>query len=420
MLQNLLQSLLPVLQNAADAIIPLAILLAFAAKRPGGSAKWIWRGTALGIVGSVIAAALKLASILRDREIFVGWVLALALVAEILVLFFGWLAYRRGYPDEADGLPAWAAFFAPIAIILYRGLDFFLFSSKLILPQAEVAWADLLLQISGALLGLGLAVLTGFAIFRVALALPVRNLFMAAVAGFSVIMAQQTVVVLQVLLVRGVLPMKKWLLAVMIPLINHENWFFLALLAVTLLLPGFLFLQRRPAQAAGLNPAQYRKILAAIRKQLRWGAIAAASVLLVFLLATVGKAYADQKAELSPAVPVQAQKGEVIVPLETVADGRLHRFAYKASNGTIVRFIIVKKGGAAYGVGLDACEICGPTGYYERDNQIVCKLCDVIMNKATIGFKGGCNPVPLEYKITGGRIVIPEPALEKEKKRFGR
>jgi len=122
--------------------------------------------------------------------------------------------------------------------------------------------------------------------------------------------------------------------------------------------------------------------------------------------------------EITPAVPVSAVQGAIAIPLEKVSDGRLHRFSFRASNGTTLRFIIIKKSGSAYGVGLDACDICGPTGYYEREDQVVCKLCDVVMNKATIGFKGGCNPVPLEYKMTAGKLVIPAAALEKEKGRF--
>ena len=35
----------------------------------------------------------------------------------------------------------------------------------------------------------------------------------------------------------------------------------------------------------------------------------------------------------------------------------------------MVRYIGILKGGNSYGVGLDACEICGPTGYYEKDGH---------------------------------------------------
>lgn len=414
----MLQNLLPVLQNAAAAIIPLAMLMAFVMKQPGTLTKWVWRGVSLGMIGALAAAVLRLASVLGNREVFEGWVLVLALAAEILALFCCWRAYMRGYQGKAASIPAWIIFSVPITLILYRGLDFFLLFSRVVLPQGELVWADFLLSLSGIILGLALAMLTGLAVFRVALALSARDLLISATASFTVVMAQQTVVVLQVLLARGILPMKKWLLAMMVPLINHLHWFFFALVAVTMVLPAFLFWQRKPAQAAGLNPAQYRKLLAEARKQLRWGAAAIASLVLVFFLATAGKVYADQKAELSPAVPVLAQKGEISIALDTVADGKLHRYSYTASNGTVMRFIIIKKSGSAYGVGLDACDICGPTGYYERDGQVICKLCDVVMNKATIGFKGGCNPVPITYKVAAGKIVIPAEALEKEKKRF--
>lgn len=60
----------------------------------------------------------------------------------------------------------------------------------------------------------------------------------------------------------------------------------------------------------------------------------------------------------------------------------------------------------AYGVGLDACETCGDAGYYEQDGKIICKRCDVAINLATIGFKGGCNPIPFPYQVDDGAIII--------------
>jgi uncharacterized membrane protein len=83
-----------------------------------------------------------------------------------------------------------------------------------------------------------------------------------------------------------------------------------------------------------------------------------------------------------------------------------------------VRFIVIKKSAAAYGVGLDACYICGSTGYYERRDGVVCRLCDVVMNKSTIGFKGGCNPVPLAYRVRDGALIVSLEDLENEKGRF--
>jgi uncharacterized membrane protein len=109
---------------------------------------------------------------------------------------------------------------------------------------------------------------------------------------------------------------------------------------------------------------------------------------------------------------------EIRIPLEQVEDGHLHRFAWKTSDGTEVRFIVIRKSAAAYGVGLDACDICGNTGYYERREEVICRLCDVVMNKSTIGFKGGCTPVPLADAVREGAMSVLLEDLEKEKGRF--
>ena len=135
-------------------------------------------------------------------------------------------------------------------------------------------------------------------------------------------------------------------------------------------------------------------------------------LVLTILISSVGGWYANKKEQLVPAVAVKAEDGLVQIPLEEVSDGHLHRYAFRASDGTEVRVIIVQKGGSAFGVGLDACEICGPTGYLERDGQIVCRLCDVVMNKATIGLPGGCNPIPVEYRVANGAVQIAGDTLE--------
>lgn len=122
--------------------------------------------------------------------------------------------------------------------------------------------------------------------------------------------------------------------------------------------------------------------------------------------------------ELTASQPYQEENNNIIIPLTDVDDGHLHRFSYNVQ-GHDVRFIVVKKpNSSSYGIGLDACQICGVAGYFERKNDIVCKRCDVVMNKATIGFKGGCNPIPFEYKIKDSKIIIDKKVLEKEKERF--
>jgi len=134
---------------------------------------------------------------------------------------------------------------------------------------------------------------------------------------------------------------------------------------------------------------------------------------------TVVHSHITKPVALTPPQPYQEEGNMIVIPLTDVEDGHLHRFSYIATGGNNVRFIVVKKPkGGSYGIGLDACDICGLAGYYERNDEVVCKRCDVVMNKSTIGFKGGCNPVPFEYEIKDKKIYIDKATLEKEKDRF--
>lgn len=277
---------------------------------------------------------------------------------------------------------------------------------------------DLMIKLAGIFLGVGLALLIALAVFRAAGGLMAGKLLTIITAAFLVVMGQQAMVALQVLLATGILPMIRWLLAIMIPLINHQEWFFYTLLAAVVPLPLITLRCRKRIKEEALNPAGRRKVLAADRSRQRWGVAVALGLSLTVLFSTVGKIYANPEVKLSAATPVTAVEEEIRLPLEAVEDGKLHRFIYTAADGTGVRFIVIKKSGSAYGVGLDACEICGPAGYYQRKGQVVCKNCDVVINISTIGFKGGCNPVPLEYKIAAGNISVQASLLETEKKRF--
>ena len=124
---------------------------------------------------------------------------------------------------------------------------------------------------------------------------------------------------------------------------------------------------------------------------------------------TAVKTSDTQQVELSApeTYTVDEEAGEILVPMANVSDEHLHRFEYTTDKNVNVRWIVVKKpNSASFGVGLDACEVCGNAGYYERSGQVICKRCDVVMNINTIGFKGGCNPIPLAYEVRDGNLVF--------------
>lgn len=419
MLQSILQNLIPAMKNAAMVVIPLVMLLALASKQQGETFKQaIWRGIIWGGIGAAFIATAKLGSKAVKREVFESMVLIVGILSETLLLgIFLWIRKRGATALGEYKLIRIVACTVAATLLLYHGLEFILFPINLFISNGDLINLDFFIKVLGVLLGLILIWLTGLTVFRAAKALRTEIIIKLLSSQIVVILLKQLVVVTQVMMARKIIVVKG-LMGIMGPVINNESWFLYVLLFMTLFLPIALFLQARPEKPEGLNPAQYRKIIITARRKSRWGAAVVLSLLVVFCSSAVGKGYADEKAEIVPAVPVLAEAGQIPIALERVSDGHLHRFSYKASTGEVVRFIVIKKSGSAYGVGLDACEICGPTGYFERDNQVVCTLCDVVMNTATIGFKGGCNPIPVEYKVTDGKIMVDVAGLEKEKNRF--
>lgn len=191
-----------------------------------------------------------------------------------------------------------------------------------------------------------------------------------------------------------------------------------AYLIVVLLAALWLFRTHLKVRGTFATKAQLRKHRWWLRNCRRWAISAAVFVLVGFVFATAVNAYINRPVQLAPAEQYIDDGNQIIIPLTQVEDGHLHRFAYNYK-GHNIRFIVVRKPNSnAYGLGLDACDICGIAGYFERNDNVVCKRCDVVMNKATIGFKGGCNPVPFPYVVKGGKIYIEKAALEKEKDRF--
>lgn len=167
------------------------------------------------------------------------------------------------------------------------------------------------------------------------------------------------------------------------------------------------------------NNAMRRIQKAKFQNNRRWAYSLYLFSLISLLSVTIISYYIYKPVELSPPRPYQTEGNFIVIPLDDIDDGHLHRFSYISKEGNNVRFIAVKKiKGGSYGLGLDACDICGIAGYYERNDDVICKRCDVVMNKATIGFRGGCNPIPFDYEIKNSKIYIDMEVLEKEKDRF--
>jgi uncharacterized membrane protein len=329
----------------------------------------------------------------------------------------------RKAPGAWEALWNWSGPLLAALLLFYTLPTILLYPTEFLLPEQSPFSTDFLFKSLGFLAGLIVVGLCALALYHVGKGIPpsisgVRLSGGILSGALAVNMVSQISTILQFMLARRLIRAPRWLFRLIVQSINYNTVFLYAIMAISLILPAVLFVRSLRPAVSYRNPAELRKIRAGKRGQRRWCVTLAAGYVFSLVTITAVQAWTRQGVKLAPAEAMTIAGTEIIIPLDKVEDGHLHRYNYLAAENIEMRFIVIRKNEAAYGVGLDACDICGPTGYYERKDEVICRLCDVVMNKSTIGLKGGCNPVPLAYTLRSGSIVIELAELEKERGRF--
>lgn len=266
--------------------------------------------------------------------------------------------------------------------------------------------SDMLLRALGFILGAAAAICISLMIRSLRTTSSKIAFKIAIILSMIILLIQHLTSLLQIMQGSILLYIDDFSFSILVWLINNAPLMIMAQICV-FLIPAFVSIVigfKTPV--VGENPAQIRAKRAFKRKSRRSALAALLAAIVVILTLTAGVSLMNIKPTLTPPEPYELHDGVATINFVQISDGHLHRFQYKAKDGTVMRFIIIKKNGGAYGVGLDACENCGDAGYYEKDGKIICRKCDVAINLATIGFKGGCNPIPFPYKAGGGKITI--------------
>ena len=276
--------------------------------------------------------------------------------------------------------------------------------------------AEYLSKVAGYCLGLAMMAALWLSVGFLARQAPPAAAKWFVAAALALIAGQLLLEAGQILAARRLIP--RFWFRVVLWLLERENIFFWLQAALWGALAAALMVRSRLAIPVGANPALRRKARARLRSDFRSGVAVALAMAMVLFTATALRAVSRRGPVIAEPTKIAPRGDRLVMDLEGLSDGNLHRLAYDSPSGTPVRFIVVKKSQRAFGVGLDACDLCGQSGYYQRGDQVVCKLCDVVMNKSTIGFPGGCNPVPLAFELSGGSMIIKTEDLEAEAYRF--
>ena len=335
------------------------------------------------------------------------YIFSISIAALLLLILVDAGPVRRGLGKKAAPAITVCAAILAFLQVFYIFPDVVAYPYTIVLGGDSVFSTGFLYRIIGLVIGLLLMVVLAFSSYLVVTRISLSAAGLLLKIAFGIMGIQQATKILQTLISTRVISSKE-LFQVVKFTYNHQNMFSYGILLTVVFLPIVLWIRSFHVNEPYENPAEHRKIRAKWRSIRRWSAALLVAIVFAVLNITVVKSYANRPVELSPTEECELRGDSLYVTFDQVADGHLHRFAYTTENGIAVRFIIIKKpNSSAYGIGLDACDICGETGYYERKGQVVCNRCDVVMNINTIGFKGGCNPKVISYSLEDGNIVVP-------------
>ena len=358
------------------------------------SAYWRLAGFVVGFAGAVVFAALRATAVITQRT-FVNYPTL-------------WCCVILDVADIANLVAALA-----IAATTFRALpDVILRLTIFVEPGDPIFTSDMLLRALGFALGAAVAIIAAL-IFRTMRSTAVRWSFTTAVLLLvALLFAQHFTDLAQILQSKRIVSFPTAAFLALVWGINHQRSLTIAM-ALVFAIPAIAsIVMGFKVKPTGANEAIARTHIAFRRRAKAAGAFSLVAMICVTVALTYGVAQTQKVVTLSPPEDYSLADGVATIKFSQISDGHLHRFEYRAKDGTSMRFIIIKKNGGAYGVGLDACDNCGDAGYYEKDGKIICKKCDVAINLATIGFKGGCNPIPFDYQVKPGKIVIQTSTLD--------
>jgi high-affinity iron transporter len=410
------------LREGVEAALVIAIAVAYLRKTGRlDLMPAVYRGLISAVIASFIAAW-GFTKIGLNDDAYEGWVLLVSAVFVFSMVI--WMNRHGGklkgeietrlQKDASGGSGSTGVFLFVFLMIFREGVE-----TVLMLYGVVNLNTSGVLELVGAILGIGLAVLFGISFVRGTIRINLRQFFQMTTAILMVVVFQLAITGLHELSESQVLPSSSREMAIVGPVVKNDVFFFVTVLAMAAAMMLLEWRKRRIPATANLEGAALRKAQWSAHRERVWMVASCAASCIFILLITAEFIYARQATALSAAVPVTIDNGAVRIPVASLNDGNLHRFELNDS-GTSVRFIAIERPDHTIATAFDACDICGTQGYYQKGPEVICRNCGSEIVIATIGTRGGCNPIPLTSHIDGNTLVIDASALDPGARIFGK
>lgn len=412
----MLQSLVITLREGIEAALIVGLTLSYLEKTGRRDLKpAVWHALGLAILGSVIGALLLQSVVSVSEELVEGTLMLVAAVFVGTTMLWMHRAGKRLAGDirqkvdaagERRGGGAWALGLFVFFMVMREGAETVLFLSAISLSSSGAS------SLLGAALGLALAAAFALAFFKGAIQLDFRRFFLATTFILGVLVVELLLHSYHEFAEIGWLPANQSTMAIVGPAVKNSVLFVFALLA----LPMVLYLAPSSERAkdadvsTGASGPEARKLRADAFRRKAWGVafLATGSTIIGLLFFD----YLESKKMSEPGkATILAVEGNVVrVPLEGLEADKQHLFVVDIGDHPVRFFVFVA--GHEPKVCLDACEICGSTGYVQDGRQLICINCGAEIYPPSLGQSGGCNPIPLPFTLVDGAVVISRSALE--------
>jgi high-affinity iron transporter len=400
------EALVITLREGVESALIIGITLAYLNKIGRAELrKYVYSGLIAAVVGS-IGAAIVVSRLNWNTDIVEGWVMLVAAVFVVSMVVFMMRTGRRMKGDIEAKLGSLTSKGSQIGLFLFVFLMVFREGVETVLILSAVSLNTTeLMNFIGTLLGIGLAVAFGVMFVRGTVKVNLQKFFKVTTVILFFVAFQLVISGLHELSENGVLPSSKREMAMIGPIVRNDTFFFITILALAAIMVLFEYRRRVAMVPATANAAERRKAEWTVRRERFWASALYICSFVFIIMVTAQFIYAKSASALSPATPVTFTNGSASIPLSQVADGHLHR--YEATiDGTEVRFLLYQKPDGKIATVFDACEICGPVGFYESKQGLTCKNCSAPIVPQSVGTSGGCNPVPLKSVTTTDSVML--------------
>ena len=406
----MLSAFLIALREGVEAALVVGIVLVYLNRSGRRALKgYVWGGV-LAAAAASIAAGVVLGrwSISEDGFEGVLMLLASALVVTMIV----WMnraarTLRKHIEERVEAYAQRTTLAAGLGIGAFVFLMVVREGAELVLILRAVELSSTGVQLwIGTLLGIGIAIAVGVFFFEGTVRIPLDRFFRATSIILLIVAFQLALTGIHELSEAEWIRSSKTEMATIGPIVRNEVFFFALILGVAaLVVMREWFGARRPVEDLALDPAVRRMRQWEFRRQRRWSFAAAILCVLVVVSLAAEFAYSRAMAAAVPARMLTAQNNQVHIPLSELTDSSLHFYAVDVE-GTTMRFLVVHQSNGNYAVALDACQICGWSGYRQQGQNVICRNCGATIYIPSIGEHGGCNPVPLKSNVEGGEVII--------------